>query len=198
MSGDNWFRERRCSVVTEARASEGRRRRTEEIERLRQVFDKVEGGVLADFLGLKVKEVDELRRRFREVGGELKVVKNNLARLAVEKSSLKSLDQYLAGPTGVVFGHTDTIAVARVAMEFAKDHEALKVKGGFLGNEVLSLEQLLELSKLSGKKEILARLLAAFCAPAQRFLAVTAAVPQKFMGVLEARAKQLEGAAAKG
>jgi large subunit ribosomal protein L10 len=181
-------------VVSEKHISEGRRKRTEEIERLRQVFGRVEGGVLADFVGLKVKEVDELRRRFRQAGGEMRVLKNNLTRLAVENTPLKSLDQHLVGPTSVAFGHSDLVAVAKVAIEFAKEHEALKVKGGFLRNQVLDREQVVELSQLGGRQEILGRLLGAINAPAQQLLGVLNAVPQKFLGVLQAKAEQLEGA----
>lgn len=180
--------------MSEKIVSAGKQQRSEEIARLQGVFESVEGGVLADFRGLKVKDMSELRNRLREQGASFKVVKNTLARLAVEQTNLRELGKNFAGPTGVAFAHGDAIAVARAAVEFAKDNDALEIKAGFLDGRVLNKEQILELSKLSSKQDLLAQFLSVLNAPAQKFLGVLNGVPQKFLGVLEARAQQMEGA----
>jgi len=180
--------------MSEKSVSESRQRRSEEIARLKDAFEAVEGGILADFRGLKVKEMSEFRNRLREQGASFKLVKNTLARLAVEQTTLRQLGESFTGPTGVAFAHGDAIAVARAAVEFAKDNDALQIKAGFLDGQVLDREQVLEMSKLSGKQDLMAQFLSVLNAPAQRFLGVLNGVPQKFLGVLQARAEQMEGA----
>ena len=179
--------------MTTETISQSRQQRTDEIARLKAVFEKMEGGVLADYRGLKVKEITDLRRRFREKGVVFQVVKNTLTRLAVKGTDYQELDSILTGPTGIAFGETDPIAAARVAVDFAKDHDALEVKGGFMEGQVLSVQEVLEVSKISGKDELKAQFLSVLNGPSQRLLGVLNGVSQKFLGVLKAQEEKLEG-----
>ncbi len=172
--------------------SRGRAERAEVIEALRKRFEASQGGVVADYRGLDVEAISELRAKFRENDTSFKVVKNTLTRLAVKGTGYESLDECLAGPTAVAFSDKDAIATARVAVEFAKEHEAFQVKGGFMEGGVLSAAEVDELSKLGGRDELLAQLLSVFNAPAQRLLGVLQGVPQKMLGVLQARADELD------
>ncbi|HUU02778.1 MAG TPA: 50S ribosomal protein L10 [Myxococcota bacterium] len=181
------------SEKTKEKSSESRKKRSEEIARIKQVFSEVEGGVLTDYRGLKVSEITDLRRRFRAESVDYQVIKNSLTRLALKGSDYEDLDQILSGPTGIAFGRGDPIAAARVAVEFSKDHEALEVKGGFMDGEILSTAQVAEVSTLTGKKELKASFLAVLNGPAQKLLGVLTGVPRKFLGVLDAQADKLEG-----
>jgi large subunit ribosomal protein L10 len=180
-------------MVQPQKKQEGKEERTQIVESLRKQFEEVQGGVLADFRGLNVEQISDLRRRFREVGAKFKVVKNTLTRIAVKDTSYENLQDILVGPTGVAFGHEDPLATAKVAVEFAKDNEALEVKGGFLEGSVLTFDQLVELSKIPGKEALLAQVLSVFNSPGQKFLGVLNGVPQKFLGVLKAQADKIEG-----
>ncbi|MBN2495371.1 MAG: 50S ribosomal protein L10 [Deltaproteobacteria bacterium] len=176
------------------KTSKGRLERSKVVESIKAMFESCQGGVLTDFRGLNVKQITELRRKCREQKIAYRVVKNTLTRLAVKGTAYEGLSELLVGPTGIAFSSEDAIAAARMAFEFARDNEALRVKGGFMEGSVLSGTQIDEVSKLGGRKDVLARLLSAFNGPPQKLLGVLNAVPQKFLGVLEARAKKLEEA----
>jgi large subunit ribosomal protein L10 len=178
--------------VEKKKTSENRKKRSEEIAALKSLFEGVQGGVLTDYRGLNVEQISDLRRRFRARGVGYKVVKNTLTRIAVEGTAYQELAKLLAGPTGVAFTSGDPIAPAQITVEFAKDHESLQVKGGFMEGQVLSEAEVREVSKLSGVKELKAQFLATLNGPAQKILGVLNAAPQKFLGVLMARADQME------
>jgi large subunit ribosomal protein L10 len=177
------------------KVSKGRVERSAAIEELKGLFRGCEGGVIADFRGLTVERVSQLRARFREHNVAYRVVKNTLTRIAVKGTSLEGLARFLEGPTGVAFGVSDPIAAARVAVEFARENDKFQIKGGFLGDRVLSVAEVTEVSRLGGRSTVAAMLLGALNAPAQQLLGVLNAVPQKFLGVLQAQADKLEKAA---
>jgi len=178
--------------VEKKKVSAGRQKRSDEIQALKTLFEGVLGGVVTDYRGLNVEQISDLRRRFRERGVGYKVVKNTLTRIAVEGTQYNDLIDILTGPTGIAFTEGDPIAPAQVAVEFSKDHEALEVKGGFMEGQVLSEEQVREVSRLSGVKELKAQFLATLNGPAQKLLGVLNAAPQKFLGVLMAQAAKME------
>lgn len=175
--------------------SKSKAERGAKIEVLREQFADTQGGVLTDYRGLDVVTISELRSKFREQGVTFQVVKNTLTRLAVKGTSYESLEEFLAGPTAIAFSKEDAIAAAKVAVEFAKDHEAFEVKGGFMEDNVLSAAEVAELSKIGNREQLLAQVLSVFNAPAQKFLGVVNGIPQKFLGVLQAQADKLEGGA---
>jgi large subunit ribosomal protein L10 len=179
-------------VEEKKKVSASRQKRSDEIQALKTLFEGVQGGVVTDYRGLDVKQISDLRRRFRERGIGYKVVKNTLTRIAVEGTHYQDLTGLLTGPTGIAFTEGDPIAPARVAVEFSKDHEALEVKGGFMEGQVLSEAQVREVSKLAGVNELKAQFLATLNGPAQKLLGVLNAAPQKFLGVLMAQADKME------
>lgn len=175
--------------------SKGRAERGAKIDVLREQFAATQGGVLADYRGLDVATITELRSKFREHNITFQVVKNTLTRLAVKGTSYEALDEYLAGPTAIAFSKDDAMAAARVAVDFAKDHQQFEVKGGFMQGGVLSAAEVSELSSIGSREQLLAQVLSVFNAPAQRFLGVINGIPQKFLGVLQAQADKMEGGA---
>lgn len=171
--------------------SKGRAERSATIEELKTLFGSVQGGVLTDFRGLKVSQITELRRRFRAQQVSYRVLKNTLVKIALKGTPLQGLTPMLEGPTGFAISKGDPVAPAKVAVEFAKDNEALKVKGGFVGGQILDPAAVGELSKLPGLDGLRSQILSAINAPAQQLLSVFNAIPQKFLGVLEAQAQKL-------
>ena len=140
--------------------SEAKQKRSERIAALKELFSSVQGGVLTDFRGLDMEQITDLRRRFREKGVSYKVVKNTLTGIAVEGTDYQDLKGLLAGPTAIAYTEEDPITPARIAAEFAKDHEAFSLKGGFMEGSVLSQQEIMEVSKLAGVRELKAQFLA--------------------------------------
>jgi large subunit ribosomal protein L10 len=121
--------------------------------------------VLADFRGLDVAEVTELRRRLRTAGVEYRVIKNTLARRAAREAGVAGLDSMLAGPTAVAFGSADPTAAARELNTFGREHPQLAIKGGLLEGRTLDAAEVQELAELPGREVLLARVLGAMMAP---------------------------------
>lgn len=135
--------------------------------------------VLADYRGLTVSQVTELRKQLREAGIEFKVVKNTLTRRATQETDFTELDPYLTGPTAIAFGE-DAIAPAKILSDFAKTHENLKVKAGIVEGRVVDADQIKALAALPSREGLLSMLLSVLQAPIRNFaLAVKAVGEQK-------------------
>ncbi len=105
------------------------------VEEVRQRFDDASAAILTEYRGLKVKDLAGLRRSVRASGGDYKIYKNTLVRLAAQGSGLADLQQLLVGPTGIVFVDGDAASVARVLRDFSRTNPLLVIKGGVLGDQ---------------------------------------------------------------
>ena len=152
-------------------------------------FARMSSAVFVDFSGMTVEEVSSLRSKFRERGVEYKVLKNTLVKKALEgQSYISSLSKTLKGTTGVAWSFEEPSAAARVAKDFAKDNEKLKIKGGLMDGAVLDAKAVEnQLATLPSKDEARAMLLATFNAPAQTFVRLLNVPLQQMVLVLEAK-----------
>lgn len=135
--------------------------------------------VLADYRGLNVAQVTELRRKLREAGIEFKVLKNTLIRRATANAELTELDSVLTGPTAVAFGKDDVVAPAKILSEFAKQNEALKIKGGVVEGRVVGFDEIKALADLPSREGLLSMLLSVLQAPVRNFALAVKAVAEK-------------------
>lgn len=136
--------------------------------------------VVADYRGLNVAQVTELRKQLRAAGVEFQVLKNTLVRRATESTDLSALDEVLSGPTAIAFGKSDVVAPAKILSEFAKKNDALQVKGGVVEGRVVGTEQIKALADLPSREGLLSMLLSVLQAPVRNFaLAVKAVGEQK-------------------
>jgi large subunit ribosomal protein L10 len=135
--------------------------------------------VLADYRGLNVAQVTELRRKLREAGIEFKVLKNTLIRRATANAELTDLDSVLTGPTAVAFGKDDVVAPAKILSEFAKQNEALKIKGGVVEGRVVGVDEIKALADLPSREGLLSMLLSVLQAPIRNFALAVKAVAEK-------------------
>ncbi len=110
------------------------------VSEIKEKFDNAKSIVLFDARGLKVSEVNELRRALRETDSDYKVYKNTLTRRAVEETGY-DLNSYLIGPTAISFS-SDELAPVKVLSDFAKKHENLKLKAGVVEGKVANVEEL--------------------------------------------------------
>ena len=138
------------------------------IDEITDKLTNAQSVVVAEYRGLTVDEVTELRRALRAENVELKVYKNKLALRATEACGKQELDEFLTGPNAIAFGHDDAVAPARVLAKFAKDHEALVIKTAIVEGKLLSKEEVMELSKLPNKEGMLSMLLACLKAPVSK------------------------------
>lgn len=141
---------------------------------------------LADYRGLTVDEVNDLRNKLREAGVEYRVVKNTLLKLAAKDTDAACLEEYLAGPTAIAIAGDDPVAPAKILSDFAKANDKFELKGGAMEGKVLSLADITALSDLPSREVLLAMVLSSMNAPASNFVGVLAAVPRSFVQVLTA------------
>ena len=141
--------------------------------------------VAAEYRGLTVGEMTSLRIKARQDNVYLRVVKNTLARRAVEGTSFECLKDQMVGPLAFAVS-ADPVAVAKILSEFAKDNEKLKIKAGAMSGKLMSLAQIQALAVLPGREQLLAQLLGTMQAPVRTFVQTLHEVPSKFVRALAA------------
>ena len=142
--------------------------------------------VLSDLTGLNVAKITELRRRCREAGVEITVVKNTLAKRGVEKTAAKALAPYFDGPTAIAISRETENMPAKVLAKFSSENEQLpKLKAGFVDGCVLDAKGVLALSKLPAKGELVSQLLGAIEGPARNLLSVMQGPARNLASVLK-------------
>jgi large subunit ribosomal protein L10 len=135
--------------------------------------------VVADYRGLNVSQVTELRKQLREAGVEFQVLKNTLLRRATAAAELTELNEVLTGPTAIAFSAEDAVAPAKILNDFAKKNEALKLKGGVVEGRVVGVDQVKALAELPSREGLLSMLLSVLQAPVRNFALAVKAVAEK-------------------
>ena len=151
--------------------------------------------VLAEYRGLEVGNMTELRRKARRSGVYLRVLKNTLARRAVKDTPFAKLADQMVGP--LVYGiSSDPVATAKVMNEFAKGNDKFVIKAGAMPNAVISAKEVVALALLPSREELLAKLMGTMQAPIAQFVRTLNEVPSKFVRALAAVRDAKEKAAA--
>jgi large subunit ribosomal protein L10 len=160
-------------------------------------IDRSKALVLTEYVGLNMKQVDELRKKVRTVGGEFHIVKNTLGKVAFERAGLQLPSEYLLGSTAIAFAFDDAPALAKALTEFAKESDAVKIKGGYLGTNVIDSDAIKALADLPPLPVMRSQLLGTIMAPANKLARVLAEPARQVAAVLKAYAeKDTEPAAA--
>ncbi|WP_321530896.1 50S ribosomal protein L10 [uncultured Desulfuromonas sp.] len=141
---------------------------------------------IADYRGLNVDEVNELRGKLRGAGVEYRVVKNTLLRLAAKGTDFECLGDYLQGPTAIAIAQEDPVAPAKVLAEYAKDSKFFELKTAVLEGKILSESEVKALAELPSREVLLGKMLGSINAPVSNFVGVLAAVPRSLVQVLGA------------
>lgn len=160
--------------------------KNELVKNLTQKIKSSKSVVFADFKGLGVKDITELRRELRKSGADLKVIKKTLLNVALKDSGIGLNAKTLEGQIAVAVSQTDEVAPAKIIDKFSKTRENLKLAGGVLGTKILSIEELKALAKLPGKEELLAKLVGTLNAPISGFVNVLAGNLRGLVQVLKA------------
>jgi len=166
--------------------------KTEKIDRFKGLVEQSRAMILAEYKGLTVQEMEGLRRKLREVGGRLTIVKNTLARVALNDLGIKDLDGDLEGQVAFVFSQRDAVVGTKAADDFAKENQGFRLISGFFDGRRISLDEVKALANLPSRAELQARLVGTLVAPLAGFVGTLQACLREFAGTLEARAKKLE------
>ena len=148
------------------------------VEEVREHLGSSSAAILTEYRGLKVGDLAILRRQLRTVGADYKIFKNTLVRRATVGSDQAALDEYLKGPTAIVFVRDDVGPVAKVLRDFGRVHPQLIVKGGLLGTRLLDADGASALAELPSRDALLAQLAGAIAAPIRQFAGLLQALPR--------------------
>ena len=183
----------------------GREPRPEKVEIVADVRSRLESSdavLFTEYRGLNVSEMAELRAALSPVGATYKIYKNTLTRVAARELEL-DIEDYLLGPTGLTFIDGDPAAVAKVLDGYRKSHDVFVIKGGLLGDVMITSDGVRKLASLPPREELLgkfgglvqapmAQMAAALAAPLQELGGLLGAMQQKFAGLLRALKDQQE------
>ena len=163
-----------------------------------EVAAKLQGAqslIVAEYRGLNVERVTQLRSKARKSGVWLRVLKNTLARRAVKGTPFEKLSDQMVGP--LMYGISqDPVAGAKVLSEFAKENELFVIKAGAMPNAVMSAQDIKALSQLPSREELIAKLLGTLQAPVTKLVRTMNEVPSKFVRTLAAYRDSKEKATA--
>ena len=149
-------------------------------------LEKSKAIILVEYTGVKMSELDTIRAKIREAGGEFHVVKNTLAKRALDAAGMAVSPGYLENSTAVGFAFNDAASVAKALADLDKSLEAVKIKGGYLGKQALSINEVKALADLPPLPVVRARLLGTILAPAGKLVRTLAEPGRQVAAVLKA------------
>ena len=173
-----------------------REKKTELVAKYVERIKESDAIIVTDYRGLTVPDIQELRGKIREAEGSYAVVKNTLARRALEDAGLPALDDMLTGPVGLGFCHQNVPGVAKAITRFAKDNDALEVKGGLMGDVIIDEAAVKKLADLPSIDVLRAQILGLINAPATQLTGVIAGSVRQVINVVNAYAEKDGEAAA--
>ena len=148
------------------------------IEEMKSFFNKTSSVLITHYQGLTVKQIDELRSEMRKHGVLFKITKNRITKLALEGSKFKKLENLFSGPTAIAFSK-DAIISAKILTKFAKKNSNLKIIGGIMEEEPLSVEDVEKIATLPTLDEARAKIIAILRSPAQKIVSILLAPASK-------------------
>jgi len=172
-----------------------KQKKNEILDQYKQWLSESQAVILVEYTGTTVKQMDEIRAKLREVGGEFHVIKNTLAKLAFEASGYSLPEGMLEQSTAVSFAFSDPAATAKALSDVSKGVEAIKVKGGFIGVEMLDADRVKALADLPPLPVVRAQMLGLFQTPAGKLVRTIAEPARSLASVFRAYSEQAQPAA---
>ena len=168
--------------------------RPDKVAKVDEIAGKLESTgtiVVTEYRGLDVPQQAALRQSIRDAGGEFKIYKNSLTKIAAERVGV-DIDGHLSGPTALAFaipndsGMSDPVALSKALTDFAKDNEAFVIKGGVMDGDAIAPSDVEALSKVPPREEMLAKFAGLLQAPMANFANLLQAMPRDFAGLVKA------------
>ncbi|NOZ25759.1 MAG: 50S ribosomal protein L10 [Nitrospirae bacterium] len=163
-----------------------RKQKAEELDALKERFQRAKGVVFTDYKGLTVAQISEMRRLLKASEIEYRVVKNTLARIAAEETPVAVAKDQFTGPVGIAIGYDDPVIVAKKVLEYAKQNETFGVRGGVIEGKLVDLDALKSVATLPSRDVQLAMLAGAMAAPMSKMASLLQATIQRFGYALSA------------
>ena len=160
------------------------------VEELKAIMAEAKGFYLADFTGIDVAGVTELRNKLRDADVQYQVIKNRLAIRAAEEVGIAGLKEYFTGPTALAYSKEDPIAPAKILHDFVDDGGKIQIKTGFMEGEVLAADRVEALAKLPSQEELLGKVVASVQSPLYGLSGVLNGLLRGLVGALSAIEKQ--------
>ncbi|HXJ65007.1 MAG TPA: 50S ribosomal protein L10 [Actinomycetota bacterium] len=170
--------------------------KTEKVQKVNELAERIRGSealFIADYRGLTVSEVTELRRSLRASGTKFTVAKNTLLKRAADEVGAEGLDALLAGPTAVAFVDGDPIAAAKGLVDALRLFRTLEIRGGYMEGKVMSSEEARALATIEPREVLLAKIAGALKAETSRAASMFQALQSRFLSVLEAYKDKVPG-----
>ena len=155
---------------------------------MKKNFSSNNSVMIAQYQGLNVNELDELRKQLREKGILFKITKNRITKLAIKETPVKDLEKYFSGPTAAALS-SDPITTAKILTKFAKSHDKLKIIAGFMDGKVLD-QGMAIIATLPSLEEARAKIVGILSSPAQKLVRILLSHGSKIANL--ARAKSLK------
>ena len=159
------------------------------VEEMKKNFTSNDSVMIAQYQGLNVTELDELRKELRNKGILFKITKNRITKIAIKETQVKDLEKYFTGPTAAAIS-SDPITTAKILTKFAKSHEKLKIVAGFMDGKVLDQKEVAIIATLPSLEEARAKIVGILATPAQKLVSILLAPGSKIANL--ARAKSLK------
>jgi large subunit ribosomal protein L10 len=161
-------------------------RKLELVSQYQELFKGSNALIMTAYSGLSVKELEDLRRNIREVGGEFHIVKNRLADRALKATGVPIPEGTFEGPTAIGFAFEDVIGVAKAIVDLAQDSEVVFIKGAVIDGVIYDNAQVTQMAHLPPMPVVQAQLLSVIQAPASRVARVLAGSVRNLLNVFNA------------
>ena len=155
------------------------------VSKLKEALDQNKILVMADFRGLTVKDMDDLKKEIKEVGGKMQVAKKTLVNVALKERGIEFDTRDFTGPLAFIFGPEET-AVPKKVWSFVRKNDKLKIEGGLLEEKIVTDSDIVMLAKLPSKEELLGKLVGTVQGPISGFVRVLSGTLGSFVNVLKA------------
>lgn len=172
-----------------------RTQKQEQVAELREKFGRATSIFVADYRGVTVQQINELRSKLREGGDdyEYRVSKNSLLKRAVEGTDVAVLSEHFEGPTAIAISYGDPVTLAKVLVDYEKEKEPFELKGGFLDGKALGSGEIATLATLPNLEQLRGKLVGLLQAPATKLVRLLNEPGAQLARLVEARRSSLEG-----
>ena len=165
-----------------------KKRKDELVSQYVKWMDQSQAVIVTEYLGMSMKQIDDLRAKVRDAGGEFHIVKNTLGEVAFKQAGLALPAKLLEGSSAVVFAFRDAPAMVKVVNDYARTSDFVKVKGGYLEKSPISATELVSLADLPPLPVLRAQLLGTLMAPASKLVRTLAEPARQLAAVIKAYA----------
>lgn len=162
-----------------------RKQKEEIVAKLKEATSESKVILMADFRGLNVKDMGGLKKEVKSAGGRVQVARKTLMNLVLKERGVEFDTRKFTGPLAFFFGKEES-EIPKMVWKFTKKNENLKIEGGILEDKIISKQEVENLAKLPGKKELLGQLVGVMQGPIRGFVGVTGGVLRSFVNVIKA------------